>query len=611
MATSNSRSPQESSFEVLLENVICRMCQSTYNDPKCLPCHHYYCKRCVEDEARKKGVIVCPKCNQVHSLSLEAIQALLHSEMPSEFHTLHTVLAEKVGRDGNSSCELCTSSSPIINPVQGYCYHCHKLICSFCLEAHRRYKIHAGHTVLRFADIPATGDSTSDTTPLSTLCMEHREELKAYCFDCCKLICRDCMMTEHKLHDCEFVKQAYEMIRKKLQSRKACLERSEKFLIQSQKKLDKALEDTEANGRDASEFVNRSFDIVLKQFEKYRSNLLQSIQASKDKDTREIMLNRKKLESAQKDVQSLQVFLQEEIDAKKESLLYTHHKTLERSKEVETLCEKRMEKATPQHNTSFEIYKTSCARIISAIGDSLKCADPIMCSLEGKGAKAALLDRRTKFHLQINQSNDTPCTALQNVHVELKSIVDSQLCETRTKIIKSNLCEVSYTPKVQGQHVLSVRVNERPIFNNPFTILVKKPLEEAKEPSMIIRGVKKIYDLDIHQNGSLIGTQYETGLVIKIDQKEKKMKKLFGKINQPYGVAANRTGWIFVTQNKKCSLLKFGKGSEMINTVGCKDSSLGNFNRPGRLAINKKGEIFVCDTKNSRVQVRLRVKCIM
>ncbi len=606
MATSYSRSPEESSFDVLLENIMCQMCQRAYN-PKSLPCHHCYCKRCLEDEIKKNGSVTCLKCRQEHTLSEDTVKTLPQSELASEFRALHSMLAEKVSTDRHVVCELCTNDSSLSTSAQAYCHHCLKFLCSFCVEAHRRYNIYEEHTVLKFTEIPAilyeSVDST-DSTPQSMLCSDHEEEVKGYCFDCDQLTCRECMVTNHKTHKCEFVKKAHEMILKDFSSRRASLERSKKSLKETQQKLDTALKTVEDEGMDASQFVNQSFDIVLKQFEKYRSNLLHSIRNHMAAETREVKLQKKKLESAQRSVESLMATLESKMgNESREQVIHSHQKILEQISECQMQCEARTESPAPQANHSFNTYRTSCARIIGAIGDSLKCANPIMCSLEGKGATSAELNREAKFILRINQSNDTPCTALQNVQVELNSIDDCQPCETRISILKSSMYEVSYAPKVQGRHILKVRVNERPILNNPFEILAKKPLQEAKEPVLIIRGVKKLHDLAIHRNGNLIATQYETGMIVKIDRKEKQMKKLLGGINQPYGLATNSSGWVFVTQNKKCCLQKYSKGSELIATVGCKDSSLGNFNRPGRLAVNKKGEVFVCDTKNSRVQV--------
>ena len=608
MATSSSRSPvSNSSFEILLENVICQLCKSAYRNPKSLPCQHYFCKQCLEAEVRKTGSVVCPKCRQEQDISEDSVERLPKSELASEFRALHSMLAEKVGVDREVACELCDSDSSSSSCSQAYCHHCVKFICSFCVEAHRRYKAYECHTILMFKDMPSILYERSDSVDSSNSslhCTEHEKKVKVYCFDCNTLICPDCMSSDHNMHHCEFLKPAHDIILKDLGARREGLIKSDHVLTDAQQRISHELNTVDEEERDASQFVNQSFDIVLKQFEKYRANLLQSIRNRTEADKKDIKLKKKRLEACQKNLHSLLLTVQQEMNSNNtESVIHSYDRVLEQISNFNEKFEKMAIPPIVQTKGSFNIYKTSCSRIIGAIGDSLKCANPIMCSLEGKGATSADLNREAKFILRINQSNDTPCTALQNVQVELSSIDDCEPCETHIKIIKSSMYEVSYTPKVQGRHILKVRVNERPILNNPFEILAKKPPQETREPVKIIRGVKKLHDLAIHRSGNILGSQHETGMIVEIDSREKQMKKLLGGMNHPYGIATNGSGWVFVTQNKKCSLHKFGRDKELIDSVGCKDSSLGNFNKPGRLALNKKGEIFVCDVKNSRVQV--------
>ena len=41
-----------------------------------------------------------------------------------------------------------------------------------------------------------------------SMCKEHDEQLKIYCFDCSCLICRDCIIYDHTGHKFEFVKKS-------------------------------------------------------------------------------------------------------------------------------------------------------------------------------------------------------------------------------------------------------------------------------------------------------------------------------------------------------------------------------------------------------------------
>lgn len=604
MATSHSRSPgHATNFEILTE-ITCLMCQRMYTDPIILPCLHYYCRSCLQEKMSESTVTICPKCHQEHQLTPESIQKLPRGILADNSVALHSIMAQQVLKDCEVVCELC--SSPSIFLAQAYCQHCSKYICSFCEEAHKRIKTYTSHTVLNLVEIPSILENLtlgSSAAQIKMICPDHDEELKVYCFECDKLICRDCMLTQHKNHTSDFSKKAYEKIHPQIMSHKSNLERYHEHLVEHQAKISGKITGLQKDGLEALDFVNESFDIVLQQFEKYRSNLLQSIRNKTSRDVAELRSVSRTVEMAATQVQPLLSLMQHNLEkASREEMLCIHKKIFQQVLASEKQCQESLDRPIPQCEP-LQTYRTSCARIIGAIGDSLRCADPIMCTLEGEGAECSQVNRESHFLLRVNQSNESPCTAIQNVEVELTAINACQRCETHVRIVKGSTYEVSYTPKLQGQHILKVRVNERTILGNPFHILVKRPLTDAKEPVLIIRGVKKLHDLALHRNGNILATQYETGTVLSIGRKGQSMKALISGVGRPFGLATNQHGWMFLSQNKKSCLQKYSYANKLVSTAGCREGSLGNFNRPGRMVLNKKGELFVCDFKNSRIQV--------
>lgn len=580
------------------------MCQSMYSDPIILPCLHYYCRSCLLEKIRESTITVCPKCHQKHELSQESIQKLPRGILADNSVALHSIMAQRVLKDCEVVCELCISPSTSL--AQAYCQHCSKYLCSFCEEAHKRIKTYTSHTVLNMMEIPSILENLSlgsSAALIKMICPDHDEELKVYCFECDKLICRDCKLAQHKNHTSEFSKKAYEKIHIQITSHKANLERCYERLAEHQTKIAGKIMGVQKDGLEALDFVNKSFDIVLQQFEKYRSNLLQSIRNKTSRDVAELRRLSRTVEMVGTQVQPLLGLMQHNLErASREEMLCIHKKIFQQVLASEKQCQESLDSPIPQCEP-LHTHRTSCARIIGAIGDSLGCADPIMCTLEGEGVQRSKVDRESHFLLRVNQSNEAPCTAIQNVDVELSSIDACQRCETHVRIVKGSAYEVSYTPKLQGRHVLEVKVNERPILGNPFYILAKRPLLEVKEPVLIIRGVKKLHDLALHRNGNILATQYETGTILSIGKKGQSMKALINGVGRPFGIATNQQGWIFLSQNKKSCLQKYSKANKLVENTGCREGSLGNFNKPGRMVLNKKGELFVCDFKNSRIQV--------
>ena len=591
------------------------MCGHVHTDPKVLPCLHCYCKSCLQEKSRLSRTVTCPECNQGHKLDERSIEKLPSGITAIKTIALHSIAAQRALQNAEMECELCNSPSGA--QAHSYCQHCMKYLCLFCEEAHERLKPYANHVVLKKSEIPAlledlgspspsSPSPSSSSGPVRLDCPDHDEELKMHCFDCDTLVCRQCTKSDHRGHCCDYIRNAAEKIRENLKSEKESLEINYKLLEERKSRIQDRILNAQNDGLDATEFVNRAFDVVLKQFEKYRANLLQSIRLKVASETHELQRRSRDFELVQTALRPLIILAKHNLDsASREEMMSAHKRLTQQVTDIHNKCQERLETQVLQ-GEPFKVYKTSCARIIGAIGDSLKSADPIMCFVEDveSAGKRPEVGRETSLILRMNQTNDAPCTAIQNVEVELTAMdADSQECEVNVEMLHGSAYRVSYTPKVQGQHILKVRVNERPILGNPFHILVKRPLKLVKEPILIIRGVKKLHDLALHRNGNLIGTQSENGMVVSMDRKGKSMRPLLTGVGQAFGIATNQHGWVFLSHNKKCSLQKYSKGMKLEKTTGCKDGSLGNFNKPGRLAINKSGEIFVCDVKNSRVQV--------
>lgn len=55
----------------------------------------------------------------------------------------------------------------------------------------------------------------------------------------------------------------------------------------------------------------------------------------------------------------------------------------------------------------------------------------------------------------------------------------------------------------------------------------------------------------------------------------------------------------------------FGKEGNYLRQIGAKGTSAGHFRSPEGIAVDAEGLIYVCDTCNDRVQVMLKMACIV
>ena len=62
------------------EDLICPVCQDEFKEPKFLPCHHYYCKDCIQQLVTRAGPrtpISCPECRTLTQVPNDDVNQLL------------------------------------------------------------------------------------------------------------------------------------------------------------------------------------------------------------------------------------------------------------------------------------------------------------------------------------------------------------------------------------------------------------------------------------------------------------------------------------------------------------------------------------------------------
>ena len=181
----------------------CTICQSTYSDPRLLPCLHSFCRSCLERlSTSTPRKIKCPLCRTEHSLQSGGVAKLLPD----------TQAASKASLPA-SKCGQCQSQS-----VVSFCSECETFLCNLCHQAHGRMAIFQTHMVV------APTEANMKPKPKSFKCSKHpKESLDVYCIPCKSVICRDCALYLHNGHKFKPGEEASEEIKKRLISNRDLL----------------------------------------------------------------------------------------------------------------------------------------------------------------------------------------------------------------------------------------------------------------------------------------------------------------------------------------------------------------------------------------------------
>ena len=210
----------EKSLVSLEKEITSAVCHDHYQQPKVLPCLHFYCKECILQLALRAGTdqpFLCPECRKKASLpegNVDHLQtAVFINRLKDQYTQLEKVLSKEV------KCEMCSTSEAL---AEAFCRQCNKFACMKCVESHQRMKaFFGGHEIISLDEVKKVGakDLVTKNSPAKE-CPLHQEALKMFCFDCNKFICRDCTIKDHRDHDFEFSRVAAITILKLLTRRR-------------------------------------------------------------------------------------------------------------------------------------------------------------------------------------------------------------------------------------------------------------------------------------------------------------------------------------------------------------------------------------------------------
>ena len=497
---------------------------------------------------------------------------------------------------GDLICEQCQ-----LDKAVAFCRHCAQYICEYCKGSHRRMKVFSGHTVVSIEELRRNAEENLPIIqPEPMRCKEHQKRLKIYCFKCNQLICRDCVVIDHKGHDIQFTSKCAPQIKQALQEKLGPLQSTQAHIHDARKQLEQCGKEIIAQGTHLEKVINGSFDEMIQILEQRRRELLTTVRGRVEEKVSSLSSQEKGLEVGTAQIQSLVDFVGQSMENASDEEILSIHKQLQcKIEEVMKICNSL--DLTPASSASTGVDIT-CAAEIAELSTVLSrlVLDPSKCRAEGPGMEGAVTNTPTQLVVHTVYYNGQPCREKQCIRAELKSMVDGPdvVAEVTEKEKGSYL--VSYCPKVRGRHKLNLLVNQQPIAGSPFDVFVENPLSQLGEPVRIIKGVERPYSIALNESGHLLVTQIGKGVVTVLSKDSRVVPGGKQGLEEPRGIAVDEDGSLLVTDQQ---LMKFNKDWTLAKAVGQKGDQQGQFDNIARVKISPNRKYYVCDYGNHRIQV--------
>ena len=568
-------SDSQKGVQDLEKEITCPICQDHFQEPKILPCCHYYCKGCIQNLAQKAGTnqpFPCPECRSDTFLPGNDPNQLPTAFFVNRMKELHTNMEKARGKI-KAYCELCQSQE---GKAIAFCRKCAGFICDECMRSHQRMKIFVGHKATTLEDLRKGGarDMPIIGQPPRPTCKVHEKKLKLYCFDCCTLICRDCIIFDHKDHKCEFVKKAASEMKDKLVRNLVQLKELEANLQEVTDSIKCAKSDTETQNMSVIAKINQSFAEFHEVIEQHKQNLLEKASSVAKGKVCQLRTQEKNFTIALHTLQSLVDFVERNIEnATDEELMSIHLQIMKRINEEARKCQE----------IHVDLESVEKADIMFKVGEMEKlrrlCNEEIYlfeCSV-GKVKDAEV---GAPMHVTIAYRSDNHSRA--DIGANLISSMKGLIVEAKVVQKQRNMYEIECVPTLRGRHKLEITINGILVPGSPFPVIAKIPPHQFCKPQKIIDSFKDPIDIAINSAGEVIVAEqggciaviHKSGRImhssIDRDRKQSGCLKL-------EGIAVDYEDNVYVTDNRYGSLFKLDKYCQQIKKVGRDCKGLEDF----------------------------------
>lgn len=267
----------EKSMVELEKDITCAVCLEHYTEPKILPCCHYYCKQCVLKLTKKQGAdkpFPCPECRMDVTLPQGKVDQLPAAFFINRMKAVHTNFSRIHGKM-DATCEMCS----LAGKAAAFCRQCAQFACAECVKSHQRMRVFSSHVIATLDELKKGGakEITVVQDP-PKLCEDHDEPLKIYCFDCDRLICRDCIIKDHNGHNHDFIKKVALKMKGEILDQLVSVKKDKATLSLAKTQIATTKTEVEVQVGQAILYIDASFNRLFTALEKRKQALLEEVE---------------------------------------------------------------------------------------------------------------------------------------------------------------------------------------------------------------------------------------------------------------------------------------------------------------------------------------------
>lgn len=605
---------QEAHCLELKNKITCQLCKNFYNGPKTLSCLHSFCLSCLMKLHTKESEesLSCPECSKSTPIPNGDL-----NKLPDAFNLNRKVeeyqFLQKVIGKVEAKCEKCSGKSV---KAAMFCEGCKKFICDLCVTIHMNWSEFASHKLIKMTHLKDKYQSfIPGQSSTSAICDDHQKECTIFCETCKKLICHECMIKSHREHRynlaADSAKQHKDTMEKKLNDICGVPEQ----LHQAITKLDALTSGLSGMGKAVNKEIKVTFTRLESDMVKRKDTLLAQASSVTDSKVKLLQDQKKNLMEVQEKVTLCQEFVEQTIEKGHNSEFFVLEEQM-KDRIIEVEKEFMCTELTPVEEP--EIHFTVDTTVISSLNALGHVSDGSILHVHGPKAPDLspsmghfVVKEIVTFYIALSSAyykmTNNPA---EELFAEFESLRDGSMCPATVAISNSGFAKIQCAFADRGRYTLKVLVGGQHITGSPHSFIVKPAAEQFNHPIRSITKLTNPRGIAITNKHHIVVTQETSHTITVYGRKCKKVISFgsFGteesQFNHPTGVATDNKGNIFVADSKNNRIQKFdAQGNFLTLFDGQTNSSCGPLSAPTGLKINHEGSLYVVDRGNGRIVI--------
>ena len=547
------------SLEDLEKEVTCAVCQEHYTDPKILPCLHYYCKKCILRRALRTGKnkpFSCPECRKDTTLPEGGVEELKSAFFINRLKSMYVKHKKVLSKQ--DQCEICTKPQAL---AEAFCQQCDKFACKSCVHMHSVMKAaFDGHNIVSIDQLlKIKAEELVPKNPAHSKCQVHGKSLKIFCFDCNKLICRDCTVKDHKDHDIEFNNVAVDNKKKELMESLKPLKEVEDSLSLALEEVNHTEREVEAQGDSVANTIETSFEELHTILETCKQQLLEEA-------GRRVREKMEKLKGQEENLSIASAVVRSVIDyteqcvrlCSDDEVMSIYTEISQRIKEEVEEHNKPGNRLEPVEEADMGV-EVECAEALQLLCKKAKIMHLADYLVVNNIPSMAEVDKEIK--MEVVNTIKKPFKSDLNLDCQIKSLLTGSVSRPKIEVKDAGRFGISYTPSVRGRHELSISAYGQPVPGSPFTMTVYISPAQLDKPVKVWGGVTEPIYIAVNSVGEVIVAEDNRDIVV-LDKEGKRLRCIERSQHQIDGLQS------VAVDNE-----------DNIYFIGCRSNKIGKSNR--------------------------------